>query len=156
MPPTGPPPATLAEIESLMVQQGYKPNQVAAFAKWYAAAKKKDPSITPLDAYTAWAVGTDVSAGASAETGLLGGVINKGLPAAAAAVPSIPDPLAGIAGALEAFFQALTDGKMWRSLGWIILGIVLLILGVLLWIGPAAERRSPFGIAGGVARRAYG
>lgn len=155
MPTPGAPPATLGEIEALMTQQGYKPSQIAAFAKWYAAAVKKDPSLTPLDGYTAWAVGTDVSAGASAETGALGGVANKGLPAlanAAPTVPSVPDPLAplaGIAGSLEAFFTALTDGKMWRSLGWIILGIALMIIGVVLWIGPSAARRSPVGAVAG-------
>lgn len=33
---------------------------------------------------------------------------------------------------LLGFFTALTDGYMWRSLGWIILGVVLMILGVAL------------------------
>lgn len=59
------------------------------------------------------------------------------------------DPLAGIAGSLEAFFGALTDGKMWRSIGWILLGILLMLLGVALWIGPSAARRSPIGLAAG-------
>jgi hypothetical protein len=66
------------------------------------------------------------------------------------------DPLAGIAGSLTGFYHALTDGKMWRSLGWIILGIVLMLTGVLLWIGPSAERMSPLGVLGNAARRAYG
>jgi hypothetical protein len=56
------------------------------------------------------------------------------------------DPLAGIAGSLEAFFQAATDGKLWRSLAWILLGILLMLIGVILWIGPA----------GALAGRAYG
>jgi hypothetical protein len=56
-------------------------------------------------------------------------------------------PLAGIAGSLEAFFHALTDGKLWRSLAWILLGILLMLLGAFLWIGPAAVRRSPLGMA---------
>jgi hypothetical protein len=58
-------------------------------------------------------------------------------------------PLAGIAGSLEAFFGAVTDGKLWRSLGWILLGILLMLAGVLLWIGPSAARRSPLGMAAG-------
>ena len=146
--------ATLSEIEALMVQQGYTSSQISAFSKWYAAAVKKDPSLTPLDGYTAWAVGTDVSAGASAETGLLGGVVNQGLPALVKGANTVPvpsDPLAGIAGALEAFFKALTDGKTWRSLGWILLGVVLMVVGVLLWIGAPVLRRSPAGAAATLA-----
>jgi hypothetical protein len=57
------------------------------------------------------------------------------------------DPLAGIAGSLTAFFQAVTDGKLWRSLAWILLGILLMLLGVFLWLGPGAARRSPIGLA---------
>jgi hypothetical protein len=64
------------------------------------------------------------------------------------------DPLGGIAGALGAFFKAVTDGKMWRSLGWLVLGILLMLFGVLLWIGPAGARRSPFGVVASVAKRA--
>lgn len=59
------------------------------------------------------------------------------------------DPLAAIGGSLEAFFTALTDGKMWRSLGWILLGILLMIVGVVLWIGPGAARRTPIGAVAG-------
>lgn len=49
----------------------------------------------------------------------------------------IPNPLSGIdqIGAdLEAFYKVLTDGKMWRSLGWILLGLMLLIGGIVLWM----------------------
>lgn len=53
---------------------------------------------------------------------------------------SLPNPLAGIAGSMEAFFAAVTDGKLWRSLGWILLGIVLIMAGIYLWIAPAAGR----------------
>lgn len=152
MPTPGAPPATLAEIEALMVQQGYTQAQTAAFAKWYGAAVKKDPSLTPADGYAAWATAQDLGGGISAQLGVIAGVSNQGLPALAAAapsIPSIPDPLTGIAGALEAFYQAVTDGKTWRSLGWIILGIVLMLVGVFLWIGPGAMRRSPAGLAAG-------
>ena len=51
--------------------------------------------------------------------------------------PKLPNPLSGIdrAGAvLEAFYKNLTDGKMWRSLGWIALGIVLIIAGIMMWM----------------------
>jgi hypothetical protein len=150
MPTPGAPPATLGEIESYMVQAGFTQVQIEAFAKWYAAALKADPSLTPADGYTAWAAGTDVSGGVSAGLGAVGKVSGPGLGALvqeAPTPPSIPDPLAGIAGALAAFFGALTDGKLWRSLGWVLLGILLMLLGVVLWIGPFAARRSPIGLA---------
>ena len=143
MPTPGAPPATLAEIEALMVQQGYTQAQTAAFAKWYGAAVKKDPSLTPADGYAAWATAQDLGGGISAQLGDIAGVSNQGLPALAAAVPSIPDPLTGIAGALEAFYQAVTDGKMWRSLGWILLGILLMWFGTLLWLRREGLSGSP-------------
>lgn len=60
-----------------------------------------------------------------------------------------PQQLAGEApgiSTVEAIWTELTDGRMWRSLGWLILGIVLMLLGVAWWIGPSAARRSPAGI----------
>jgi len=55
---------------------------------------------------------------------------------------SLPNPLAGIAGAAEAFFTAVTDGKLWRSLGWVLLGIILVMAGVYLWIVPPAANKA--------------
>lgn len=66
---------------------------------------------------------------------------------------ALPNPLAAL-GSLEAFYKLVTDGKLWRSLGWLLLGIALMLLGVLLWIGPSAARRSPAGIAAQTARNA--
>jgi hypothetical protein len=48
---------------------------------------------------------------------------------------------------IEGIWAGLTDGKMWRSLGWLLLGIVLMLLAVGWWIGPSAARRSPLGMA---------
>ncbi len=61
--------------------------------------------------------------------------------------------LEGLAKIFGDFFTGLTDGKIWRSLGWIVLGIALMLAGVLWWIGPSAARRSPAGIAAGAGRR---
>lgn len=44
---------------------------------------------------------------------------------------------------LTAGFGALTDGKMWRSLGWIILGLVLTIIGTLWLMGGIAAKELP-------------
>lgn len=57
------------------------------------------------------------------------------------------DPLSGIAGSLTAFYDAITDGKLWRSLAWVVLGVLVMLLGVALWIGPSASRASPLGLA---------
>jgi hypothetical protein len=40
-----------------------------------------------------------------------------------------------MANVLAAIWADLTDGKMWRSLGWLLAGLVLMITGIWLWIG---------------------
>lgn len=40
-----------------------------------------------------------------------------------------------VADALSAFYQKVTDGKMWRSLGWILLGVILIFVGLALLVG---------------------
>ncbi len=47
------------------------------------------------------------------------------------------NPLSGIerlAAVIEAFFKVLTNFKMWRSLGWLVLGLILMLAGILLWL----------------------
>jgi len=51
----------------------------------------------------------------------------------AGSLPNL-NPLSGIEAGFTGFFNVLTDGKMWRSLGWIALGIVLLAMGISLWL----------------------
>ena len=53
-------------------------------------------------------------------------------------VPSIPG-----AALLAGIWSNLRDYKMWRSLGWLLLGIVLMLLGVSWWLGPSAARSVP-------------
>jgi hypothetical protein len=67
-----------------------------------------------------------------------------------------PATFSSIQNALSAFYDKITDGKMWRSLGWLLLGVILLLTGIGLLIGPSAARRSPLGVAADFARRAYG
>ena len=38
--------------------------------------------------------------------------------------------------ALSAFYDVVTNGKIWRSLGWLLLGILLIFIGLWLWVGP--------------------
>ncbi|MGH7239600.1 MAG: hypothetical protein ACREHG_05990 [Candidatus Saccharimonadales bacterium] len=42
--------------------------------------------------------------------------------------------LTGALGAFEGLAQAITDGSLWRSLGWIIMGVILLVIGITLWL----------------------
>lgn len=58
--------------------------------------------------------------------------------------------LAGIAGGISAFYHVLTDGKLWRSLAWILLGFLLIFTGLTWWIGGSAAVP-----AAGFVRRAY-
>jgi hypothetical protein len=51
------------------------------------------------------------------------------------------------ANALSGFYTVITNGKMWRSLGWLLLGIVLMFIGIAMFIGPSASRMSPLGAA---------
>lgn len=54
---------------------------------------------------------------------------------------SLPNPLSGLAqiGAIaQAIFGAITDLAMWRCLGWIAAGAVMIAIGVRLWLGMPA------------------
>jgi uncharacterized membrane protein len=44
-----------------------------------------------------------------------------------------------VAHALAAFYDKVTDGKMWRSLGWLLLGVILMIAGVALLLRKSVE-----------------
>jgi hypothetical protein len=51
--------------------------------------------------------------------------------------PGIGNPLSGIervGAVLEAADRQLTDAALWRSLGWIALGVILIVLGLVLWL----------------------
>lgn len=68
-------------------------------------------------------------------------------PAGPAVAAATSAPGLGMLTAVEGIWAELTDGKLWRSLGWLVLGIVLMLLGVAWWIGPSGARRSPVGLA---------
>ena len=42
----------------------------------------------------------------------------------------------------EAIWAELTDGRMWRSLGWLLLGLVLIVLGTAAWLRQQANPAS--------------
>ena len=131
-------PATLAEVESQMVLDGYTQAQIAAFAAWYAAAVARDPALTPLDGYTIWAAGTDLSGGVGQVGGLLGQV-----PAAAAsslqgttAVKAANSVAAAVSNPLDflrnigAFFDKLSEASTWLRIGEFLLGAALVVVGI--------------------------
>ena len=143
------------------------------------------PSLSGPNGYEAFPSGSATDDAAIVKAGV-GGTLSlhnitwdiKGGPystkaAANAAIPAIQaaDPAPGavqqatgvsipsfssVESALSAFYDKVTDGKMWRSLGWLILGVFLIVFGLILWIGPGALRASPYGRALGalnVARK---
>lgn len=50
-----------------------------------------------------------------------------------------------ITDAVSAIWDKISDGKMWRSLGWLALGVFLIIFGLILWLGPTAFKATPVG-----------
>jgi hypothetical protein len=52
---------------------------------------------------------------------------------ATATVPA--GPITGLVDTIQAIYAGVTDGKFWRSLGWLLLGIVLMLMGAVSWIG---------------------
>lgn len=120
------------------------------------------PPPGPNPAFTVTANGTSVKVtGPFASQAAAQATIPKGAamgpggptaPGAAAPNTSVPgtsglfSAFSSIANALTAFYDEITNGKMWRSLGWLVLGIVLMFIGVLLWIGPDLLKRSPAGV----------
>ncbi len=61
--------------------------------------------------------------------GFFGSALQSLLGSIGSAIPGLTDAGA----ALIAFFGTITDGEMWRSLGWLLLGIVLMGVGLALW-----------------------
>lgn len=58
-----------------------------------------------------------------------------GLPDASGAMSALNDSLTFS----KAVWMNLSDYRMWRSLGWLLLGIVLMIIGFLVWNRKALE-----------------
>jgi hypothetical protein len=80
--------------------------------------------------------------------------LNAAQKATAPGVPDVnPGKVLAIPAEIAAIWANLRDGKLWRSVGWLLLGIILMLLGVSWWIGPSAERMSPLDLAAGAGRR---
>ena len=75
--------------------------------------------------------------------------VQPGSTAPATAVGNAVGGAGGAAQVITAIWTNLRDGTMWRSLGWLFLGIALMFLGVSWWLGPSASMAGP----GGALRR---
>lgn len=75
--------------------------------------------------------------------GLVGGV--TGIPTTEVAAAG---GIGGLFAPVTAFFATVTDGRMWRSLGWLILGLIITGIGINLWL------HNPVGKAIGGAAKA--
>lgn len=65
----------------------------------------------------------------------------------------IPNPIAGleaVARIIGDIGRAVTDGKMWRSLGWILLGVIVFGFGLVLWLKKPIENAVGQVIKGGL------
>jgi len=88
---------------------------------------------------------SDLVAAVESAAGGESDVLQSGGQTAAGPV-TVPSGLGGLITTIQGIYAGVTDGKFWRSLGWLLLGITLMLLGVLWWIGPSASRASPAGV----------
>jgi hypothetical protein len=56
-------------------------------------------------------------------------------PAAGTGVSAVKDASTGQLTAFLGAWAMLTDGKFWRSLGWLLLGVVMMLMAARLWVG---------------------
>jgi hypothetical protein len=57
----------------------------------------------------------------------------------------ITKQISSVTDAIASIWDKLKDGKMWRSLGWLLMGVLLIIFGLVLWVGPTAFKFTPAG-----------
>ena len=121
-------------------------SDAAAFAKSLSSGSPT-PSLHSIN----WQiVGGPYANEADAKAAIPG--IQKAHPAPGALAQAIP-PIAGLE-ALSHIIgdigRAVTDGKMWRSLGWILLGFIVFGFGLVLWLKKPIENAVGQVIKGGL------
>lgn len=127
-----------------------KPLQGLDAVDCYYALKSANPNVTPLTLAQGvrdiW-IGGSLAGAISGEVGTLIGALgdtNKGIAQGLSAL----NPFASIENALSAFWDKLTDGKMWRSLAWMLLGVILMFMGISLWIKGSINPLAALALAG--------
>jgi hypothetical protein len=140
----------------------------ANFNTWYTQARIQDPNITPDQATAVFLLGDGTTTGiAKATTFLTGGTATVssggGTPGTPGATPTVnlgtvasgtPGNLGliqsitqaaenstgiGIVLTIEQIWAGLGDWKMWRSLGWLVLGGLMILLGAVQWSGLSSK-----------------
>jgi len=110
-----------------------------AVFSWFTGSKTSGTSTTPSSTGT----GTGSTNAATSSGGGILGTIDNLLTSGTTAASDA----AGMFGSAAAFMEALTDGRMWRSLGWLVAGLVLIIMGFVLWVkgdlAPPVRPRQP-------------
>lgn len=71
----------------------------------------------------------------------VGGAINDatGLPDSSGAISALTDPLSFA----KAVWLNVSDFRMWRSLGWVIIGFALMVIGFVIWNRKAIASAAP-------------
>jgi len=113
-------------------------NAAAAYAKYKAAGSAFTPWVTFNNGkYKQFMnqapVGQENTVNLDPASQALGGDQSQSI------AGSVVNGASGFLGPVVGFLGNLTDVKLWRSLGWILLGIVLLILGLVLWLRRSVE-----------------
>jgi hypothetical protein len=125
-----------------------QPFNVIAFQGTQAQAQAADSSGLTAGG---WPLGPYASqAGADAAAVKATGKVAGNSPGLSSPNPvtDVEQPFADVASALSAFYDKLTDGKMWRSLGWLLLGIALMIAGIALLLKGELTRGAVESLAG--------
>jgi hypothetical protein len=79
----------------------------------------------------------DISLGLQGAAGGSAGVVTTTGPAEATTPQQLASEAPGI-GVIEGIWTQLKDGRMWRSLGWLLLAVLMIILGAIALAGPGA------------------
>jgi hypothetical protein len=116
----------------------HAPSKAAAVAEYFRR-EAGGPTGSQYPTRTAGPYAT--RADAQMASGRLDQGAGAGSSALQAAGPKIGTTLGGLTGwdAIKVFVGELSDGAMWRSAGWLILGVALMIGGVALWVKQGAS-----------------
>jgi hypothetical protein len=101
-------------------------------------------SGTATEAQAAAEAKKEFPSGTTATTSVAGGLAN----AASQETTGSATTFSSVQNALTGFYDVLTNGKMWRSLGWLLLGVLMMIAGVALLLKGQITRDVAGSLAG--------